>query len=74
MLNGRPQRLLLNLLGLHNEEENYAGKFPLWLSPVQVTVLPISDKHHDYAQNVCKQLHNNQTLYNTKFQMRYIKR
>ena len=27
MLNGRPQRLLLNLLGLHNEEENYAGKF-----------------------------------------------
>ena len=38
--------------------ENYAGKFPLWLSPVQVTVLPISDKHHDYAQNVCKQLQN----------------
>ena len=27
MLNGRPQRLLLNLLGLHNEEDNYAGKF-----------------------------------------------
>ena len=38
--------------------ENYAGKFPLWLAPVQVTVLPISDKHHDYAQNVCKQLQN----------------
>ncbi|MFZ4077688.1 MAG: threonine--tRNA ligase, partial [Legionellaceae bacterium] len=38
--------------------ENYAGKFPLWLAPVQVTVLPISDKHHEYAQNVCKQLQN----------------
>ncbi len=38
--------------------ENYAGKFPLWLAPVQVTVLPISDKHHDYVQNVCKQLQN----------------
>lgn len=38
--------------------ENYAGKFPVWLSPVQVVVLPITDKHHDYAQNVCKQLQN----------------
>ncbi len=38
--------------------ENYAGKFPLWLAPVQVTVLPISDKHHDYVQNVFKQLQN----------------
>lgn len=32
--------------------ENYAGRFPLWLSPVQVTVLPVSDKFLDYAQSV----------------------
>ena len=29
--------------------EHYAGKFPLWLSPVQVEILPISDKFNDYA-------------------------
>jgi threonyl-tRNA synthetase len=38
--------------------EHYAGKFPVWLSPVQVMVLPISEKHHEYAQNVNKQLQN----------------
>lgn len=32
--------------------EHYAGKFPLWLSPVQVKVLPISDKYMDYAQEI----------------------
>lgn len=30
--------------------EHYAGAFPLWLTPVQVTILPISDKHIDYAR------------------------
>ena len=29
--------------------ENYAGAFPVWLAPVQVKILPITDKHHDYA-------------------------
>ncbi len=29
--------------------EHYAGKFPVWLSPVQVKIIPITDKHHDYA-------------------------
>jgi threonyl-tRNA synthetase len=38
--------------------EHYAGKFPLWLAPNQITILPISDKHHDYAQNIYKQLQN----------------
>jgi len=38
--------------------EHYAGKFPTWLAPVQVMVLPISEKHYDYAQNVCKYLQN----------------
>ncbi|MEY4660668.1 MAG: threonine--tRNA ligase [Bacteroidota bacterium] len=36
--------------------EHYAGKFPLWLSPVQVKLLPISDKFHDYASTVLQQL------------------
>lgn len=36
--------------------EHYAGKFPLWLAPVQAKVLPISDKFMDYAVQVQKQL------------------
>ncbi len=32
--------------------EHFAGKFPLWLSPVQVKLLPISDKFTDYAKSV----------------------
>ena len=34
--------------------EHYAGKFPTWLAPVQVTVLPISDKFNDYAYEIKK--------------------
>ncbi len=36
--------------------EHFAGNFPLWLSPVQVSILPISDKHYDYAKNVAQAL------------------
>jgi threonyl-tRNA synthetase len=36
--------------------EHYAGAFPVWLSPVQVAVIPISDKHIDYARKVTHQL------------------
>ncbi len=36
--------------------EHYAGKFPLWLAPVQVKVLPIADRHNDYAQSVVARL------------------
>lgn len=32
--------------------EHYAGAFPLWLSPVQVQILPIADRHLDYAKKV----------------------
>jgi threonyl-tRNA synthetase len=32
--------------------EHYEGKFPLWLSPVQVKVLPVSDKYMDYAREM----------------------
>jgi threonyl-tRNA synthetase len=36
--------------------EKYAGAFPLWLAPVQVEVLPISETYNDYAEKVCKAL------------------
>ena len=36
--------------------EHYEGAFPLWLSPVQVKVLPISDKHLKYSKTVLKEL------------------
>lgn len=39
--------------------EHCAGKFPMWLVPVQVKILPISDKFISYAENVLSQLKNN---------------
>jgi threonyl-tRNA synthetase len=36
--------------------EHYAGKFPLWLAPVQVKILPISDKFTEYSKNVLNKL------------------
>ena len=36
--------------------EHFAGKFPTWLAPVQVKVLPISDKYFDYSQSVLEKL------------------
>jgi threonyl-tRNA synthetase len=36
--------------------EHYAGRFPLWLAPVQVVVIPVSDKYVDYARRVHEQL------------------
>jgi threonyl-tRNA synthetase len=39
--------------------EHCAGKFPMWLVPVQVKILPISDKFLSYAQNVLSELKNN---------------
>ena len=38
--------------------EHFAGKFPTWLSPVQVKILPISDKFNDYAKETMKKLQN----------------
>lgn len=38
--------------------EHYAGKFPLWLAPQQVKILPISDKFLDYANSVLQSLKN----------------
>ena len=39
--------------------EHFAGKFPLWLAPVQVCVMPINQKQHDYADSVYKILKKN---------------
>ncbi|MFB0918908.1 MAG: threonine--tRNA ligase, partial [Clostridiaceae bacterium] len=38
--------------------EKYAGAFPLWLAPVQVKLLPISEKYHDYVEKLEKALKN----------------
>ena len=38
--------------------EHTAGKFPLWLTPDQVVILPISEKYHDYAEKVLNFLNN----------------
>jgi threonyl-tRNA synthetase len=32
--------------------EHYAGAFPLWLAPVQVGLVPISERHHEYAKKI----------------------
>ena len=45
-ISGSPERLMAILI------EHYAGAFPTWLAPIQVVVLPISDKHLDYAKKV----------------------
>ncbi len=47
---GSYERLLALLI------EYFAGAFPLWLSPVQVIVIPITDKQKDYAQKITNQL------------------
>jgi threonyl-tRNA synthetase len=47
---GSPERFLGILI------EHYAGAFPIWLSPVQVKVLPIGENHHNYAKKVFQTL------------------
>lgn len=47
---GSPERFMAILI------EHFAGAFPVWLSPVQVQILPIADRHFDYAKNVEKEL------------------
>jgi threonyl-tRNA synthetase len=39
--------------------EHYAGKFPLWLSPVQVKIIPIADRHKEYAEKIALMLSDN---------------
>ena len=40
--------------------EHTGGKLPLWLTPDQVMILPISEKYNDYAKKVCELLENNE--------------
>jgi threonyl-tRNA synthetase len=40
--------------------ENYGGAFPVWLAPVQVVVLPISEKYLDYAKKIAAELKENE--------------
>lgn len=39
--------------------EHTAGNFPVWLSPLQVSIIPISEKHNDYAQKIYQLLKDN---------------
>jgi len=39
--------------------EHYAGVFPFWLAPMQITILPINEKQHGYANKVLTELKNN---------------
>ncbi|MFL5870640.1 MAG: His/Gly/Thr/Pro-type tRNA ligase C-terminal domain-containing protein, partial [Solirubrobacterales bacterium] len=36
--------------------EHYGGRFPLWLAPIQAAVLPVADRHLDYAHGIADQL------------------
>jgi threonyl-tRNA synthetase len=36
--------------------EHYTGAFPIWLSPVQVAILPVADRHNEFALNLAKEL------------------
>jgi threonyl-tRNA synthetase len=47
---GSPERFLMVLI------EHFGGNFPTWLTPVQVKVLPITEKHLDYAKSVVEKL------------------
>jgi threonyl-tRNA synthetase len=39
--------------------EHHAGRFPVWLAPVQARVLPVADRHDDYAEAVVEELRTN---------------
>jgi len=36
--------------------EHFAGAFPLWLAPVQLSILPIADRHHEYSEQLAQEL------------------
>ena len=44
--------------------EHFAGDFPLWLAPVQMAIIPVSDKFNDYAEMVYKKLKENRVRVN----------
>ncbi len=54
MIHRAPFGSLERMIGLLTEQ--YAGAFPFWLSPVQLVVLPIADRHNDRAHEIASQL------------------
>ncbi|ARU42527.1 threonine--tRNA ligase [Armatimonadetes bacterium Uphvl-Ar1] len=54
MIHRAPFGSLERMIGLLTEQ--YAGAFPFWLAPVQVAILPIADRHVDYAKHLAEQL------------------
>ena len=50
---GSPERFMGILI------EHYAGNFPLWLSPIQIKIVPVRENHSEYAEKISKQLKDN---------------
>ena len=48
--------------------EKYEGSFPIWLSPVQVAVIPISEKHDAYGKEIAEELKNAGVRYEIKYE------
>jgi threonyl-tRNA synthetase len=48
--------------------EHYGGAFPVWLSPVQVEILPIADRHGDYAKKLESELKSRNLRVETDYQ------
>lgn len=54
MIHRAPFGSLERMIGLLTE--HYAGAFPFWMAPVQIVVLPIADRHVEYAEQIAEQL------------------
>ena len=48
--------------------EKYEGAFPLWLAPIQVAVIPISEKHESYGKEIAKKLADEGIRFETKYE------
>jgi threonyl-tRNA synthetase len=62
MIHRAPFGSLERMIGLLTEQ--YAGAFPFWMSPVQIAILPIADRHNDKALEVAADLRSR--LYDTR--------
>ncbi len=54
--------------------EHYAGNFPFWIAPVQVTVMPISDKTKDYAETIAQTLREHNIRVETDYRAEKVNR
>lgn len=54
LIHRAPFGSLERMIGLLTE--HYSGAFPLWMSPVQAVILPVADRHNDYADSIAEQL------------------